>query len=319
MNRRVFLALVAAGAAPLFRPVQAQPAKVERLMLVHGRAQGGRSSAELKTEWLGALNRGALALDQRVSPALDVSVPFYGDLLDRFVREFDIPLISDVQSRGSIDDEFLAFQAQFAEDLRRQAGVTDAQVDAEYGTNPAPRGPQNWQWVQAILRALDKNSPFIGQATLEAFTRDVFLYLTRSVVRDAIDAQIRAALTEEPTIIVSHSLGTVVTYNVLRSESRAIKVPLLLTLGSPLGVRSVRDRLMSLSYPKGVRSWFNAFDARDVVSLYALDQANFGLSPAIENYPGIRNHTSNRHGIDGYLDDGTVVARLLKAMSGSSA
>ena len=31
-----------------------------------------------------------------------------------------------------------------------------------YGTNPAPRGPLNWQWVEAILRAIDRYGPGTG-------------------------------------------------------------------------------------------------------------------------------------------------------------
>ena len=119
---------------------------------------------------------------------LEVAFPYYGDSLDKFARAYQIPLTSEMTARGSpLDDEFLAFQAEFAEELRKRAGMTDAQVDAEYGNNLRPRGTLNWEWVQAILRAIDKNSPGMNQATLEVFTRDVFLYTTRAGVRDEID------------------------------------------------------------------------------------------------------------------------------------
>lgn len=243
-------------------------------------------------------------------------MPFYGDLLERFTGEFGIPLVSDVTSRGSaIDDEFLVFQAEFAESLRVGAGITDAQVDAEYGAEPSPRGPLNWKWVQAILRAIDKNSPGMGKTSLETFTRDVFLYTTRSGVRDAIDAVVARALSEQPTLIVSHSLGTVVAYSVLRRDLRPLQIPLLVTLGSPLGVRAVRDPLRPLTYPVPVRGWYNAFDKRDVVSLYPLDGTNFPIQPAIENNASVRNHTDNRHGIVGYLDDRSVAGRILDALA----
>ena len=174
--------------------------------------------------------------------------------------------------------------------------------------------PLNWQWVQAVLRALDKNSPGMGQETLEAFTRDVFLYVTRAGVRDEIDRIAAAALTEEPTIVVSHSLGTVVSYSVLRNDRRALQVPLLVTLGSPLAVRSVRDQFRPLGFPQPVGRWYNAFDTRDVVSLYPLDANNFPLPKPIENNPGVRNPTDNRHGATGYLDDAEVVRHILSAL-----
>ena len=60
-------------------------------------------------------------------------------------------------------------QAQVAEAIRQQAGISEEQVDAEYGANPAPRGPLNWAWVQAMLRAIDKHGGGVNQQTLELF------------------------------------------------------------------------------------------------------------------------------------------------------
>jgi hypothetical protein len=64
-----------------------------------------------------------------------------------------------------------------------------------------------------------------------------------------------------------------------------------------------------------VARWVNAFDPRDVVSLYPLDLANFSVTPAIENHAGVRNHTDKRHGIVGYLDDPEVARRVLDALA----
>ena len=317
LARREFLkaaAVVAASSLAPLRLAGAAPAAT-KLVFVHGRAQQGRDPAEIKSEWLGALNRGAAALGASLPPTIDVSLPFYGDKLDEYTRQFDIPLTSDVQARGSaLDDEFLVFQAEFAEEVRQRAGVTDAQIDAEYGNDPAPRGPLNWKWVQAILRAIDKNSAGMNQKTLEVFTRDVFLYTTRAGVRDEIDRIVAGTISEEPTVVVGHSLGSVVAYSVLRTDRRALKIPLLVTVGSPLGVRAVRDQFRPLRHPATVTSWYNAFDTRDVVALYPLDGESFPIRPAVENHSAVRNHTDNRHGIVGYLDDEKVARRVLDAL-----
>ena len=112
-------------------------------------------------------------------------------------------MTADIQERGSAsDDEFLVFQAQAAEELRLQAGITEAQVDQEYGSNPKPRGPLNWEWVQAILRALDKHGPGMSQNSLEVFTRDVFRYTQRQGVRAEIDRIVVKEFTDEPTVVV---------------------------------------------------------------------------------------------------------------------
>jgi hypothetical protein len=251
-------------------------------------------------------------LGRGLPDTLDVAFPYYGDVLDKFSREYDIPLTSDIQTRGGkTDDEFLVFQAEMAEALRQASGVTDAQVDIEYGSNPKPKGPLNWEWVQAILRALDKHGGGMSAHAIETFTRDVFLYTTRAGVRDEINSIVANAISEVPSVVVGHSLGSVVAYSVLRSDQRSLKVPLYLTVGCPLGIRAIRDQFRPLRYPLPVKAWFNAFDTRDVVALYPLDRGNFPLTPEIENYSGVKNSTDNRHGIIGYLDDPQVSRRLL--------
>jgi hypothetical protein len=180
---------------------------------VHGRDQQGQDPAVLKSEWIGALRRGAQTFGSSLPDNIDVVFPYYGDTLAKYAQELDLPLPSDIHAKGgSLTDDFLAFQAEVAEALRERSGVTDAQVDAEYGANPKPKGPLNWEWVQAILRALDKYGGGMSQAALETFTRDVFLYTTYAGVRDEIDRIVGAALTEQPAVVIGHSLGSVVAY-----------------------------------------------------------------------------------------------------------
>jgi hypothetical protein len=314
MKRRELLAAGSTAAAGFMLPAfvaRAAEARATRLVLVHGRAQQGRDPQAIKKEWLDALEKG---MGRRLPATIEVTLPFYGDILDDFTRQLDIPLTSDITTRGGdAQDEFLIFQAEMAEDIRQAAGVTDAQIDAEFGNNPQERGPLNWKWVQAILRAIDKNSPGLGEKTLETFTRDVFLYTRRAGVRDAIDRIVSQAITDQPTVVVGHSLGSVVAFSVLGRDTRALNIPLYLTVGSPLGVRSVRNEFRPLRRPPPITAWYNAFDTRDVVALYPLDDRNFPVRPAIENNPTVRNSTDNRHGISGYLND-TAVAKQIADM-----
>jgi hypothetical protein len=314
LGRREFLRLGVASAIAGTTKLTAS-APPSSLVLVHGRDQQGRDPTVIKSEWIEALKQGAQKVGRKLPSKLNVAFAYYGDTLDAFARQFDIPLTSDIQTKGRApNDDFLSFQADVGEALRQRAGITDAQINSEYGPNPKPRGPQNWEWVQAILRALDKYGGGLNQVTLEAFTRDVFLYSTRAGVRDEIDRIVARSITENSTVVVGHSLGSIVAYSVLRSDKRHLQVPLLVTVGSPLGVRAIRDQFRPLRYPQPVESWYNAFDKRDVVALYPLDAANFPVTPAIENFDRVRNHTSNRHGIIGYLDNPNVAKRILDAV-----
>lgn len=314
-RRQVLAYLSASAVSGVSQGVRGEPAVASRLLLVHGRAQQGKDPKHLKEEWVAALKRGAAKFGGSLATSVDVAFPFYGDLLDSYARQMEIPLTSEIQARGEKNDEFLKFQFEVAESIRKAAGIPEDKVNAEYEGNIQERGPLNWKWVQAVLRSIDKNGGGMNQATLETFTRDVFLYTTRAGVRAEIDRLVAKQLTEEPTVVVGHSLGSVVTYSVLRNDARVLKVPLYVTVGCPLGVRAVRDQFRPLRFPDPVSAWFNAYDPRDVVALYPLDAANFPVTPQVENKGDVDNYTDNRHGIVAYLDDKVVAQRIISKLA----
>jgi pimeloyl-ACP methyl ester carboxylesterase len=147
---------------------------------------------------------------------------------------------------------------------------------------------------------------------IDAFTRDVYVYLTYAGVRAQIDQVIAAALGDEPCVVLAHSLGSVVAYNVLRARLATPRYPRLVTVGSPLGIRAIKQQLATpLVSPPCVSHWFNAYDDRDVVALVPLDAQRFNVTPPIENKGDVLNFTENRHGIEGYLADPLVAQRIV--------
>jgi hypothetical protein len=277
-----------------------------RLLLVHGRSQGGKDPIKLKSEWLDALSKGLKKAGLALPTDIEIDFPFYGDRLDEFARQFELPADPAIMPKGSpVFDEFQEFRRQIADEMRARVGITDAQIRAEMGPVPATeKGIENWGWVQAIVRLLDRKFTGVSQTTIEVFLRDVFLYVKRRVVRNAIDTIVADTVRPDTTIVIGHSLGTVVAYNVLGAAAR--KIPLYVTVGSPLGIRAIRQTLAPISNPVGSKGWYNAYDAHDIVSLYPLDKDNFDVSPAITNNGTVQNWTENQHGIIGYLDDANV-------------
>jgi len=286
-----------------------------RLLLVHGRAQEGKSSGIITQEWMTALRRGFKELGVVEPPNLKIDVPFYGDKLAERVKKRNLPQADDVATRGgAADDGYAQFLEEVATQVSSDGTVTHREIEDEMGPRPQPRGPENWEWVQSIIRIIDRHTPGVSEFSIGQLLRDVFVYVNDGPVRKAINKIVADQLTDEPTVVVAHSLGTVVGYEVLRNHA-GNSVPRLVTVGSPLGIRAIRDRLATpLVMPAGVGDWYNAFDDRDVVALYPLDADNFGIKPPIENYPFVKNHTDNRHGIDGYLDDLKVAAHIAKAL-----
>lgn len=296
-----------------------------QLVFVHGRAQEHKDSLALKAEWLEALDEGLAKNGLRLPIAeSDVRFPFYGDTLFDMVGGKSVDEAAAVIVRGQeLDDDERRFTRALMQEMQQKAGISDEQIAAVAGVDVVERGPQNWEWFQGFLRAVDRYVPHGSGRSIALFTHDVYQYLRNSAIRETIETGVLAAI--EPgveTIVVSHSLGTVVAYNLLRLQGaqRGWKVPLFVTLGSPLAVREIRRTLQSFAptkRPDCAGEWFNALDERDVVALYPLDANHFpigaGQSP-IENKRDVRNKTTNRHGIAGYLDDAEVAKRIHQAL-----
>lgn len=284
-----------------------------RLVFVHGRSQGGKNAEELRLFWEGCLDRAWRNAGLFWPSAVEIVLPFYADDLDRMVRQVDAPLMTNILLRGdkSVSGQD-AMRVEMIREIIDAQGISDDQVLSRFAGQPVERGPQNWPWVLAMVRALDSTP--MGGDLIDAITRDVWVYVTFGGVRARINAIVNAAIPSERCLVVAHSLGTIVAYNVL--SDRASEIALLLTLGSPLGMRAITGRLRRpLAVPPGTTRWLNARDPRDLVALYPLDRDHFDIQPAIENYSQVDNFTENRHSIDGYLTDPFIAKRIHTALS----
>lgn len=288
-----------------------------RLVFIHGRAQEGRNPEDVRQEWISALKEGLSksGLTLPVDPSAIV-LPYFGDKLFSLTKNLS-EIDETAIARGSpMIDPILAFQAVALEDIRQGAGISDAEVQALVEGDATSRGPENWPWVLAVVRAIDRWQSGTSADAIQLLLRDVYVYCTRRGVAEAIEEIVRAEIVLEPTVVVAHSLGTVVAYNILRNDPRSLQVRKLVTVGAPLAIRAVRKNLVPLKSPKA-GAWFNAFDPRDIVALNPLNAANFPVVPEIVNKGDVDNFTENRHGISGYLTDPIVAREVYLACGGS--
>lgn len=291
------------------------------LVFVHGRAQEHRDATALKGQWVDALGEGLKSEGLKLPiPETAIRFPYYGQTLFDTVSGLPADQVARVIVRGDgADQQEDLFLRQVLTEVIQKAPVTDEQIAAVGGEAVIERGPLNWKWIQAGLEAIDRYVPGASGASIALTTKDVYQYMKNPGIRDLIETGVRDALAPgEETVVVAHSLGTVVAYNLLHREAEAQgwRVPLLVTLGSPLGVTALRQWLAPIRYPGGVSEWFNAYDPDDIVALYPLDAEHFDVTPAIENWGGVDNGTSNQHGIGGYLSDSQVARRIHDALSG---
>lgn len=293
---------------------------MRQLILVHGRAQENKDAKTIKQEWITAWEKG-LSASGLVNPLDDdqIRFPYYGDTLAQMVggKSADEAVEVIVKGPAPVSAEQDLMREMIAE-IAAHEGVTDSDIRAKLAEAVIAKGPANWGWVQGILSALDKIKP-LSQALVSLVTADVSKYLTNTAIRTTIDNGVRSAvLAGKEAVVVSHSLGTVVAYNVLMSRTGAfpgVSVPLFVTLGSPLAVNAVKSRMQPHTFPKPVGKWYNAMDPDDVVALYPLTKKHFNTGGTIENHDKVRNSTGNQHGISGYLDDPQVARRIHEAVT----
>lgn len=253
-----------------------------RIVLVHGIAQEQKSADTLEAEWLPSLAGGVrLAGDTELADRLwrdarpgtaGARMAFYGDLFRRDGQQGGADELSE--------DEWSLAEVLAGEWLRNAAESASRETDrnrarAELTQLAGPLGEE--QGVRAaarpVLNALVRLRPFarLGVAFAERVVvkalRQVTLYLTDETIRKRVQERVAEHIGPETEIIIGHSLGSVVAYEAAHLHGRPL--PLLLTLGSPLGLRTVvyeRTRPQPPAIPPGVVSWVNLADRDDLVA-----------------------------------------------------
>ena len=145
---------------------------------------------------------------------------------------------------------------------------------------------------------LDKVNEILLKMISAALLQDVHDFFFDKKRREAMERSLldRMESGGGPFVVVAHSLGSVIAYEVLRKLDPAkYDVALFVTIGSPLGLPSIRSMFKQsigkkkLPFPTCVRHWYNAADRQDPVTL------DGNLTDDIEN-PGQR--FSNLQGAD---------------------
>ncbi|MGX9884317.1 hypothetical protein [Streptomyces sp. NPDC002276] len=235
-----------------------------RLVLLHGIAQQHKGPESLLADWYPALADG-VTLAGATLERRDVTMAFYGDVFrpagHRGLGEPELDA-SDVED-GLERDLLLAWWEAAA---RAESRVP--------GPDAAARG-RTPHLVQRALNALSHSAFFTGLSDrlLISDARQVRRYFTEPDVRGAVQERFLAALTERTEVVVAHSLGSVVAYEVLCAHPELADLALV-TLGSPLAVHGlVLDRLQPAPrdgrarWPAPVKHWTNIADRGDVVAL----------------------------------------------------
>lgn len=288
-----------------------------RLVFLHGIHQDGRDPSQMCAEWVHDLEAG-IGRPGALSN-VEVTFPFYGDALVAAAK-----LKSGVIAQGgalSDDRDLSAFLAEGLEEQAQAAGATRAQIAAaqESASMPGTAVPQGFPMsrrINGIVSVLESISPFGGDLALRLLGQ-AYAYLRKPHVRHAVDAIIRQSLDRGPMVVVSHSLGTVVGFALLREAAMstgAPKVPLFVTMGSPLTLSTVQRAIgPSFQNPNTVLRWINLRDPDDFISLNR-DLSVPKFPGPIENVYDFKNPGSDAHAVPGYLSHRATAASIAAAL-----
>jgi hypothetical protein len=231
------------------------------VVCVHGIGQQRKGTAMLHDEWAAPLVDGVKFAGGMLARD-DVRCVAYGDLFRPAGQTLGV---GDPYLTAEDADEFE--QELLLAWWRAASAVDPGVISPEAET--LIRTPRT---VQAALRALSGARFFTGLADRAMLfdLRQVRRYVTEPAVREAVQARVSAAVEPDTRVLVGHSLGSVVSYEAL-CRCPEWPVTVLVTLGSPLGIRGlVFDRLTSTppgAWPGGVKHWVNVADSGDVVAL----------------------------------------------------
>lgn len=292
-----------------------------QIVLLHGIGQQASDATEQEAAWLPSLVKGVLASGQpeaaavaaRVAASMDQNRPplaqmaFYGDLfLPVGTQGEEAPASPAAEALAETLAAALLARAAASDDPRLAAEAANAlrQVD------PDRDGVQGLRArARGLVAVLDGNAWLSARifGVLQKARKDllqVTRYLTEDGLRAAAQARATALLDQDTQLVIGHSLGSVVAWEACQALDRPL--PMLITLGSPLGLDTViypRLRPQPPAWPPPVRRWVNVAHPDDIVA------ADPDLGPL---FPGpddlaIESHTPpskhEHHAAAGYLEE----------------
>ncbi len=209
-----------------------------------------------------------------------------------------------------------AEEAAFLEGLRATlTSMSDARIDAE----PPPVPPLPQGTLERIPLPW-----FIKKQIMNAYLRDVHHYLfdvefappgrppvrIQQTIRKRFVAAVGAPMVTPPHVVVSHSMGTIIAYDCLKRVPECARIDGLITIGCPLGIDEVQDRLRpewtrddGYPFERLAGNWINIFDRLDPVCGFDPELANDFREHARDSVEdrAVQNDGAWRHSATKYL------------------
>ena len=148
------------------------------------------------------------------------------------------------------------------------------------------------RWLFTLGDLMPFLIPHIATERMELHLRDLRRYThNRNDIAEQTRELFKASLREardadRPILLIAHSMGSVIAFDALwqmsRANREAMKIDLLLTMGSPLGQRYLqkrikgRDAIGAVRYPDNIQRWINLTSLGDLTAIDPELRNDFG-------------------------------------------
>lgn len=300
---------------------------MRRLIFVHGINNEVRTKEEIESTWSASLKSAIGPRADSWWDQVEIRTAYYGTTLAEETTNWEriqpagARMSADSPPEDFADPEIAALYLA----IQRGRNIPDELVAQELdpaddrAAVPMAAGVHKG-WLKAIARTLEKLVPSAADGLAERFLGQAATYLRKPGTYDLINDMVREQvfLNLDPldrTVVVGHSLGTIVTFVLLREMIVSGTMPLYVTLGSPLGIDVVKNRVgVPRIRPPVVDRWVNGADPEDFVALKpALNADSFGQAE-ITNYGHLDNGYSDAHSALKYLGHPEIADAIYGAL-----
>ncbi|KPC64244.1 trypsin-like serine peptidase [Streptomyces chattanoogensis] len=284
------------------------------LVFLHGRSQQNKDPEALRRNWTAGLNHGLTRAGIAPIDPADAWFPYYGDrLMDALERNEAVPRHFEELTTGATAEAFApagtardTYEQLIAEAAAKADMPRDGLLATEgFGSKlvGALQGQLSWLAAKTDL----------DEWVIATILSDVAAYLDNQHVRQAVlDCVLETTPSSGNLVLVTHSLGTVVGMDLIRKLPEELAVDLLVTVGSPLGMNAVYDRLLvpGAKRPERVTDWFNAWCPTDTVTVGCPLGDTWGKLTEV----AVANARDRAHDIQEYLAHPEVAAGVGRAI-----
>ncbi|MFT4020219.1 MAG: hypothetical protein QM666_01735 [Acinetobacter sp.] len=287
-----------------------------KIIFIHGINQQNFDSESFQHHWLSVFNLGIHHTQPHVDThKLNLSFPFYGDILNEF------------EQRNAIDPDtlkpnwrFFNRLPQFRIEQQRLKQPQELPLLPHYAKPFSMKNRFSLlpQWAKdRILKEmviLLNHFPNLHESLVQRFVSEAYLYWYNAEFKEKVHQRIMASF--EPNqqhIVIAHSLGSVIAYNILHQLAPNIEVNRFITLASPLPFQVVQRHLVTpVSRPKTLTGdWYNFYAQDDYLTTFPMTAPLFDFIPAVKNQR-ISTFIDRPHAIIGYLQHPSVIQRILE-------